>query len=81
MTCNIAPDRVRGKWIKDEDDDWSMYGEYGELPKKIQQWAGMSTGYGSIHTNDTHLNLADLNDCGHSFDEIADIIEENWEEW
>lgn len=44
------------------------------LPKAVQKWAGMKTAVGYLPN---HRHLADLNDCGVKFKEIAEIIEIN----
>lgn len=53
------------------------------LPNEVQEWAGMQTHNGTIvqvqdkiWDNDT--SLAELNDDGMSFKDIADIIEKEW---
>lgn len=51
------------------------------LPEAVQEWSGVGT-YGEIETpvqiegrNHYYSDLAELNDSGHNFDEIADVIE------
>lgn len=60
-------------------DSWA-YGESSAfLPLAVQLWAGMKTNYGRFGdgANDT---LLDMNDCGeYTFDEIADVIEREWQ--
>ena len=54
-------------------------------PEPVQQWAGLSGGNPEVPgTGDTDagrspLSLAELNDGGRSFAEIADLIEKHWE--
>lgn len=46
------------------------------LCTSVRDWAEMKTNKGKLD----HLNsLVDLNDKGKTFEEIADIIEKNWE--
>lgn len=56
-------------------------GEYcemtGFLPENVIRWSGMSSDEGSY--GDMKLSLFWLNDNGYSFQEIAQIIRENWE--
>lgn len=42
------------------------------LPRRVQRWLGLRTPAGEIKGN---LALTELNDEGHSFDYIADLIE------
>lgn len=50
------------------------YVETSLLPRHVMEWAGLTTRYG-LNLGET--TLSGLNDSGRSFDEIADIIEEN----
>ena len=45
------------------------------LPSVVQDWAGMRTSIGSLPDPVANTSLAELNDCGYSFDELAKIIE------
>jgi hypothetical protein len=74
VLCEISQ---RGRWNdKDEyvsgDDSRS-----GFLPIEVQLWAGLQSEKGDLHTKDS---LSLLNDAGHDFNAIADIIEQYWEE-
>lgn len=51
---------------------------YGFLPKKVIEWSGMSHALGVLNP-DSGRNLAQLNDDGIPFAQIADIIEKNME--
>ena len=56
----------------------SFDGEVSYLPYEVREWSGMKSRYGSF---DTHKqNLANLNDDGKTFNEIADIIDSHFEE-
>lgn len=50
--------------------------EISVLPKRVMEWAGMNSDIGILE-NDAET-LANYNDTGKSFLEIADIIEQNW---
>lgn len=54
------------------------YDEFtGTLPVVVGKWAGGVSGLGSFCTEDGEAGtLADLNDSGKTFDEIADVIEQ-----
>lgn len=61
-----------GYWSEDRreyDDD----GTWSSLPRRVQDWAELSSPDPVILTNDT---LAEFNDSGESFDTIAELIEE-----
>jgi len=67
---------VHGDWVDDEYDRWciphignSGYDERDELPGYIRRKLGISP--------DRMQTLISMNDNGHSFNEIADWIEEN----
>lgn len=60
--------------------------KYGEdstgLPYKVQKWAGIYDPNGIFKERKVFkdsISLADINDKGTSFKEIAEIIEEQWE--
>jgi hypothetical protein len=64
---------------------WSIYGTYAcssvSLPSPVKEWAGLKTNEGNFNNRwERYWSLTYLNDSGKSFEEIADIIEENWEE-
>jgi len=48
----------------------------------VIEWAGMNSHIGSYIPNDTvwQTSLSELNDGGHSFNELADIIEAEYEQ-
>ena len=56
-------------------------GEVGVIPTTVKEWSGMNTIIGEfVPEGSTKTTLTDLNDKeGKTFDEIADIIETNWE--
>ena len=67
--------------VYENDSDFSHgYTKFGHsciaLPKSVRNWSGVKDGIGTFGKNE---NLADLNDTGHKFKTIADIIEKNWE--
>lgn len=47
------------------------------LPGFVQEWSGMRSEQGDLDGD--RVSLANLNDKGHTFLELADIIEEEWE--
>ena len=66
-------------WTK--DNSWGQYNflDEGEtLPKEVRDWAGIESFSGDVFVEEKDTCLALLNDAGYSFDEIADIIEEQY---
>lgn len=51
--------------------------DYFALPNTVQSLTGMRTSGGRFSLDEN--SLAELNDSGESFDEIANIIEREWE--
>ena len=50
------------------------------LPVSVADWAGMKTRLGDIpDEGSTVLSLMGMNDGGHTFSSIADVIEKYWE--
>lgn len=51
---------------------YGAFEDYGELPEEVQKWLGLRTTIGSYAIRRT---LAEDNDLGMTFPEIADLIE------
>lgn len=52
------------------------------LPGPVQEWAGMKSSVGDLDGVIGHFgcaSLAELNDCGTEFPDIAETIENKWE--
>ncbi len=68
--------------ILKQDSEVVSYGGCSEvLPAEVMQWSGMETCTGTLYNDDmteATNSLAEMNDSGHPFDELADIIEEKW---
>ena len=47
------------------------------LPRQVREWSGVSSSDGAINNGDC---LTQMNDQGMSFSDIADVIEERWED-
>lgn len=92
VLCDIAKDQIGAQWGEMHPTGCDfIYGdgiEAGCLPPVVQEWAGLSdrnpgvnigtTGSGSgPHAVESRASLANLNDSGMSFREIADIIEKS----
>lgn len=81
VLCNIAPDSL-GEWVSNNKYvNWEFKDNEGETdlllpPSKIIEWAGMNSFDGYV-LYPTEISVAEMNDDGASFDEIADFIEKN----
>jgi len=77
VLCDIHSKETGEEWEED-----TYFVEVGELPERVVSWAEL-TGFNPsnplVKVNDItkRISLAELNDGGKIFDEIADIIEEN----
>lgn len=63
---------------KSEEDKWNE----DTLPTEVMKWSGIIAENGSLLDSDIGSDfesLADMNDCGKSFNFIADIIEKHYE--
>lgn len=64
-------------------DKWKYKGFYkykegvGALPIAVKKWLGLRDRFGSFGKGES---LSAMNDNGFLFEEIADVIEEKWEE-
>jgi len=47
------------------------------LPKEVREWSGLSSSDGAINNVEC---LTQMNDRGMTFSEIADVIDDKWEE-
>lgn len=84
VACNLSKAALEWK-IEEKPSLWSMDGETDVLPKTIQEEFGFFNrvgglkGGGFIHIKGGEFkSLAEANDGGCSFEEIADYIEKNW---
>lgn len=71
VLCALSP----WKNTYDRIGRWSSRNIY--LPDQVAEWAGMDSVIGQY--GNSSRSLVDLNDRGTSFEEIADIIEQNYE--
>lgn len=75
VLCNLHAE-AKPKFAVNETDPASYGGEEAFPPTIVQNWAGLKNECGEFQVGDD--SLADLNDHGVTFQEIADIIEKNW---
>lgn len=79
----IPTDFKTVKHSVDKEADIVYYGHSSDvLPYNVQEWAGMVSDIGSYydHTTSWQYSLSELNDGGHSFNELADIIEHEYDQ-
>lgn len=71
----VEPSPPRGGWI-------GYSGRTGLLPWPVSNWAGLTSADPVVREGSRHMLLSGLNDTGlYDFDEIADIIEAQPEDW
>lgn len=67
------------QWERNDSDEMAIYGQSQVLPDSVIAWAELN-GHGDnvalLHQEAGNTCLSQLNDDGYSFNEIADIIEE-----
>lgn len=80
VLCDIYAEnkKLKNFWTLSNNGAFYMSADnaINTLPSGVREYAGVLSGWGSI--GDT--SLASLNDQGKTFPEIADIIEQNYEE-
>lgn len=79
VLCDLYRKEVGGEWIEEYtnfDQTFIAEGisESYFLPLQVQEWAGLSSHRG-WESSDREDSLADMNDTGRSFEEIAQVIE------
>ena len=76
VLCELAiKDDVEMEVFASVDARTYFDGDDALLPERVAEWAGMSSRDGALPG---FFTLADLNDDGRSFEDIADVIEEHW---
>lgn len=94
VLCNLSVDDGVGEWRHDhilgrwffQCNEYFDFKDAMELPESVREWAGMNSCDGAIRTDISPYSLiypptlAELNDNGKSFKEIADIIEKNYKD-
>jgi hypothetical protein len=75
VLCDLHSKETDTSWVKSyENDQGPRYlGAYDVLPQKVMDWAGLTESNPKII--DLGLSLAELNDLGKTFEEIANIID------
>jgi hypothetical protein len=79
VLCDISG---LGEWLQpiwsSQSRSYTVDGAYKSdfLPEAVMQWADIKTSNGVVNGK----SLAQLNDEGRSFENIASVIEQNWEQ-
>lgn len=84
VLCDLAAEQKVGKWVNATQDRYQFVSPSGRstdshfLPPFVRKWAGIKHkhGYKTV-INGNAYTLAELNDSGSSFKEIADVIEKH----
>lgn len=81
VLCDLAVKADIGITVKDGGfiHAISYDGKLGYLPPSVMAWAGMRTDHGAFKDWETNGSLANFNDAGMTFSEIAGKIREGWE--
>lgn len=82
VLCDLHRKEQGGEWRGDEHLIGHSYLDaYSTLPVAVEQWAGIS-GRPELYSPelDSYEFVSELNDGGQSFDRLADLIEEQWQE-
>ena len=56
-------------------------GQDTKLPSDVQKLFGFLSSYGSHRNGETNLALTSLNDDGRTFKDIADVLEQNYDDY
>lgn len=84
VLCDLAVkagvDVVVGVYVAEDQDDRVSYDNMtGYIPNKVQEWAGLGMKMPKIDQDSP--TLAELNDSGSTFLEIAELIESTPDTW
>lgn len=72
VLCDLHSKTTGDLW----SDGGAYLGENALLPEKVRAWAGLGSRYGgAVSISSTCKALTTHNDCGLSFEKIADAIE------
>jgi len=76
VLCDLAPRKV-GEW---EGDGTIFNGNECDLSESVMKWSGVCSADGDLPKKRSGIaSLANLNDSGRSFKQIANVIEKHWE--
>lgn len=75
VLCDLHSKESNLVW-RDDDGEMKYFDEEGILPDPVIKWAGIAYGNPSVTVDTERTDLAEVNDAGFSFNEIAALIEE-----
>ena len=78
VLCDLYGKEHNVEWdlVEDEDHNYYMFqNQPASLPLSVMEWAG--TGRHNPYIGSQSFTLAEFNDNGYAFNEIADLIEEH----
>lgn len=76
LTDLYVKDHSQHSWVL-YDDRYKMIDETAILPTQVREWSGLNGGNPLINDeNKQPTSLAELNDRGYTFEQIAELIEE-----
>ena len=73
VLCTLTP--YKNNYTKMNSED-GVVNKNSVIPPKVRDYAGLNSNHGKLPSG---ISLANLNDAGTTFKEIADLIEQNWE--
>jgi hypothetical protein len=74
VACDLYAKAHGESWTQ-KDDEWYFLGVAEFLPGEVQEWLGFLDNDGAFAGPARSTSLAERNDGGTSFEDIADIIE------
>lgn len=79
VLCDIYTKTTDIGWNDDNRHSYGMGMYTASLDPDVQEWAGVDNTWGYIWLDEEgrKTNLANMNDSGKTFEEIAKVIEEN----
>ena len=75
VLCDILKDEVGGKWVNNRFEVEDKI-RFGCLPDKVVNYCQLDYKLPLVKIDNNEISLSELNDTGYTFNEIADIIEE-----
>ena len=81
VLCNLHA-QAHPEEAKTQTRPRHYYNESIALPREVRNWSGVKTNCGMRRATGLTVgetdSLANLNDTGHTFSQIADVIEKEW---
>lgn len=76
VLCDLYGKEKGIEWVSDGDHGFVFLESNGTLPTEVMEWADLPNHNPDIDYPDPYVNcIAELNDYGVDFEEIADVIE------